>query len=62
MIQEKQLSADLLKQKDQAIGNYSELESKYKILDDKFQKLKQAYPKVRQEHITLLREVSLSGT
>jgi hypothetical protein len=33
---------------------------KYKLLEEKFNKLKEVYTKLREEHITLLRQVTRS--
>lgn len=35
----------------------SQTEEKAKVLDEKFQKLKSAYTQLREEHITLIRQV-----
>lgn len=43
----------------------TETEQKAKVTDEKFQKLKGAYTQLREEHITLIRQVrivSLSGS
>lgn len=36
----------------------SQTEERAKVLDEKFQKLKSAYTQLREEHITLIRQVS----
>jgi len=40
------------------LGNFEELDKKYKLLEEKFNKLKEVYTKLREEHITLLRQKS----
>lgn len=56
IIQEKQLSQDLLKQKSEIITKFQECEEKGKSITEKFHKLKEVYSKLREEHICLIRK------
>lgn len=58
MVQEKQLSQQLEKQKSEMMANFEEIDARNKTLEEKFQKLKQVYTKLREEHISLIRKVS----
>ncbi|VVC44540.1 AP180 N-terminal homology (ANTH) domain,I/LWEQ domain,ENTH/VHS,ENTH domain [Cinara cedri] len=57
LTQERLIRDDLLHQTS-SMGNYEELDRKYKLLEEKFNKLKEVYTKLREEHITLLRQKS----
>ncbi|XP_043482205.1 huntingtin-interacting protein 1 isoform X2 [Leptopilina heterotoma] len=56
IIQEKQQTQDLLKQKAEIMTKFQECEEKSKSINEKFQKLKEVYSKLREEHICLIRK------
>ncbi|XP_058794250.1 huntingtin-interacting protein 1 isoform X2 [Phymastichus coffea] len=56
ILQEKQSSQDLAKQKEEILVMCTAAEGKSKVLEEKFQKLKDVYAKLREEHINLIRK------
>lgn len=56
IIQEKQVTQDLQKQKSEIMSKFQECEEKGNSVNEKFQKLKEIYSKLREEHISLIRK------
>ncbi|XP_012270446.1 huntingtin-interacting protein 1 isoform X2 [Orussus abietinus] len=56
IVQEKQLTKELMKHKADLIAKFHESQEKNKTIEEKFHKLKEVYSKLREEHIDLIRK------